>query len=330
MFDLYVGDTSEYLGVSACQIDSTAQLITQENFKSFLQNPESTGYTSLGDFDSFTDFVNLCFSAKSIVYCPPNHWSDVKYSTNKTPSEWGLQQWTEYVIGHVSRTVPVTGLPMPQQYQFLQDSLLLDQRRVNERQIWTAGCSITNGVGVEKHQTFGHIIHQQTGLPISDLSISRASIPFAADQILQSDLKPNDIVLWGITSWNRFSYAINSTVHRIYASMNFNEVSSNFDQQLRLINDLDSVNTIYHDLIAIKQVHNVCRLLGVKLLMLGVMIDFENYHRLINYKNFRQSIVWTGKQYTDLGTDNLHPGPIQHEMFAKEFLEFYNELYGQI
>jgi hypothetical protein len=304
MFDLYIGDTSEYLGIHAQQIDSAAQLITQENFRSFLENPTTSGYTSLGDFTNFTDFVNLCFSAKSIVYHPPNQWSDIKYSTNKKPSEWGLQQWTEYAVGHVSRTVPVIGLPIPSKYQFLQNSLLLDQRRSHERQIWTAGCSVTNGVGVEKDQTFGHIIHQQTGLPISDLSIIGASIPFAADQILRSDLKPNDIVLWGITTWNRYSYANNGTVHRIYASVDTGKVSDNIDQQFKFIDELDSVNTIYHDLIAIKQVHNVCQLLNVKLLMLGVILDFDNYHRLIDCKNFKQSIFWTGKQYVDLGTDN--------------------------
>lgn len=328
MFDLYVGDISEYLGIHAQQIDPTAQLITQENVKSFLKTSASSGYASLGDFDQFTDFVNLCYSAKSIIYCPPEHWSDSKHSSTNVPSEWGLQQWTEYAVGHVSQTVPVTGLPIPKKYQFLQDNLLLDQRRGDGKQIWTAGCSVTNGVGVEKYQTFGHIIHQQTGLPISDLSISGASIPFAADQILRSNLKSGDVVLWGITTWNRFSYATNNKIHRVYASADTGKISNNLEQQFKLIDELDSVNTIYHDLIAIRQVHNVCQLLGVKLLMLGVILDFENYHRLIDCKNFRQSIVWSGKQYVDLGTDNLHPGPRQHQLFAEEFLELYKEIYG--
>ncbi len=328
MFDLYVGDVSEYLGTHTKAIDPTAQLITQQNFKSFLKNPSVSGYVSLGDFDNFTDFVQLCFSAKSIIYCPPEQWSDYKYSHKKGPSEWGLQQWTEYAIGHVSQQVPLSGLPIPDQYRFLQDDLLLDTRKGADRQIWTAGCSVTNGVGVEKHQTFGNIIHQQTGLPISDLSISGASIPFAADQILRSDLKPDDIVLWGITTWNRYSYASNNTVHRIYASSATGKVCNDLDQQFKFIDELDSVNTIYHDLIAIRQVHNICQLLGVKLVMIGVILDFENNHRLIDCKNFRQSIYWTGKQYIDLGNDNLHPGPNQHKLFAKEFLEFYSELYG--
>jgi hypothetical protein len=329
MFDLYIGDTTEYLGIYAQKMDSAAQLITQENFESFLKSPASSGYTSLGDFTNLIDFVNLCFSAKSIVYYPPAQWSDVNYSPNTHLSKWGLQQWTEYFIGHLSQTVPTTKLSIPSKYQFLQDSLLLDQRRSDKKQIWTAGCSVTHGVGVEKHQTFGHIIHQQTGLPISDLSISGASIPFAADQILRSELKSGDIVLWGITSWNRYSYALNNTVHRIHASSDTSKISSDLDQQFRFIDELDSVNTIYHDLIAIRQVHNVCQLLGVKLLMIGVILDFENHHRLVNYKNFRQSLVWTGRHYVDLGTDNLHPGPKQHRLFAKEFLEFHREVYGE-
>lgn len=328
MFNLFIGDISEYLGVHAQNIDSSAQLITQENFKSFLKTPVSSGYASLGDFDNFKDFLYLCSCAKSITYCPPDCWSDIKYSSNNNPSEWGLQQWTEYAIGHVSRRIDVTGLPIPDKYQFLQDSLLLDHRRSNSRQIWTAGCSVTNGVGIEKHQTFGYLIHQQTGLPLSDLSISGASIPFSADQILRSNLKPDDIVLWGITTWNRYSYAINNTVHRIYASTDTGKVSGNLDQQFKFIDELDSVNTIYHDVIAIRQVHNVCELMGVKLIMLGVILDFDNYNRLIDFKNFKQSIAWTGQQYVDLGTDNLHPGPKQHQIFATEFLEFYNELYG--
>ena len=328
MFDLYVGDTTEYLGIYAQKIDLAAQLITQENFESFLKNPSSSGYASLGDFDQLTDFVTLCYSAKSIIYCPPKQWSDFKCSTASVPTEWGLQQWTEYIVGHVSKTVPVTGLPIPEKYQFLQDNLLLDQRRDDGRQIWTAGCSVTYGVGVEKHQTFGHIIHQQTGLPLSDLSTSGSSIPFAADQILRSNLKPNDVVLWGVTTWNRFSYATNNKIHRVHAFADTSEISKDLEEQFKLINELDSVNTIYHDLIAIRQVYNVCQLLGVKLLMLGVILDFENYHRLIDYKNFRQSAFWTDKYYVDFGTDNLHPGPKQHQLFAKEFLELYKEIYG--
>ena len=76
---------------------------------------------------------------------------------------------------------------------------------------------------------------------------------------------------------------------------------------------------------AIVSANNFCQAVGAKLIILGLLYDWDSLYKVYKLKNFRQSLCWPDK-YIDLGSDGLHPGPNQHVKFANEFLNFYNDI----
>ena len=196
---------------------------------------------------------------------------------------------------------------------------LVDSRRTPDQQLWISGCSISHGVGVAQEQRYGQLIANLLRLPVSFLTASGSSIPWAVDQIVRSDICAGDIVILGLTEEFRFPYwTTNNTVWHIGVNhqnqsdrLPFTNLSSNIID--RLITD---DNCFYQSVIKIHQLVNFCRKLNVKLLILGLLssnclaFHLNNIPEFINYKNVK-SATWV-----DLGTDNQHPGPQQHQLFT--------------
>jgi hypothetical protein len=317
MFELFVGDVDQSLADQAIAHSKDAVLITSANVNDFLTAPTRTAYSSLGDIDNIDIFFQLCILANKIYYRPPICWSD-------SSSDSKSKQLTEQILAGLSQSVPVDGIDkIIDQKKYFNKDFLQDHRKVSESQLWVAGCSITNGTGVSKNQTFKEIIAQKLKLEYSDLSRSGSSIIWQSDQITRSNLQPNDIVVWGLTSPNRLPVFDQDIVHLS---------SSQYQQSTTALTKfpielLDNTTLMYHNILAVKRVHNFCKKIGVQLVILGLMYDFYNNYLYYDVPTFRQLMFWP-KKYPDVGTDGKHPGPESHQMFAKEFFELYSKLYS--
>ena len=64
--------------------------------------------------------------------------------------------------------------------------------------LWTAGCSVTHGMGVSESERWGNILSEYLDMPEISLSMNGASIKWTADQILRSDIKRGDVVVWDL------------------------------------------------------------------------------------------------------------------------------------
>lgn len=313
---VFVGDTNIELSIAAKDFDSAAKLVTKDNYSDL---GPGTYYTSIGDLSNLSQFGQILVQADTIIYAPPATWSDQT-----------MKKWTEDYL-KVATFDPYKNVQgfIADNYDDHRDMLwLADQRKSDKEQIWIAGCSISLGMGVADSERYGTLISKKLNLPVSFLTERASSISWAADQILRSDIRKNDIVFWGITSTDRLTYWNDSDNNITYSSMR----RFAHDDFLKLFireNFFASGIVIHQSLTAIHQVINFCRIVGAKLILGTMLEDMEPY--LKNFDFFTPMYGFFGRnkddRFLDIGTDNSHPGPLTHQYYADRFLKIYYELY---
>ena len=322
MITVYLGDVGEYLANLARAADPTATLITHNNVYNLT---DGTYYTSLGDLGNLTNFGGMFRTVDKIIYAqPPGNWSDYTHFST-FPEGSKMKFWTEDYLNIFSWKIIIENfpkIPVPENKQVML--ALADKRKSNCPQLWSVGCSISHGIGVQPTQRYGQLLADELRLPVSFLTSPGSSIIWAADQILRSDIQAGDIVIWGLTSIPRLTYFNDSLIHvnnRLYSKIpKFNDVLD--------INVLDSKDTFYRSLIGVKQVINFCKKLKVKLIIVSLLDDtivkyISDFPNIIILHN-----LW-GRDKTDLfedlGDDNQHPGVKTHAFYASQILKRIKE-----
>lgn len=195
---LLIGDTKEYLSQISATYSKDSYLLTDSNHKPKLKG---VCYTSLGDLE-LSKLYQISKTADKIIYCPPDdEWSsdDIQENTEKLLRDLSAveKKHIEYSNGEKVRL----GVNTP----FLK---ILDDRRTPDQQIWVVGCSFAEGEALKNKydQRYGQLVSNHFDIPVSFLSEPGTSVDWACDQILRADIKANDIVIWGITGLNRFTW----------------------------------------------------------------------------------------------------------------------------
>jgi hypothetical protein len=313
--NLYIGDINTELADKAGSVDPRAFLIDHSNYAEFLNTPSDnvTVYTSLADLPKPSENNNVIYDlldlADNIYYCPPVAWSyaEMQDLTEKILREFKQQKNNVYNLDVSTYSAELF-------------TKLVDDRKTANQQLWISGCSISHGVGVTQETRYGQLIADSLGLPVSFLTRVGSSIPWAVDQLVRSDICAGDIVVLGLTEEFRFPYwATNGTVwnigrsHRTFSNLlPFTNLSSSIIDKL-----ITDDNCVYQSVIRIYQLVNFCRKLNVKLLIVGILSSTElalylnNIPEFTHYRNFKSP-----NAFFDLGTDNLHPGTLQHQLYA--------------
>jgi hypothetical protein len=305
--NVYVGDVTEYLATAA---GSEAKLITSTNYQNL---SSGTYYTSIGDLDKLSYFGDILRQADYIFYIEPLKWSNIK-----------MKYWTEeylYAFCYANNKT-IVGFEIKEAADKFNILTLADTRKSESPQIWNAGCSFTFGDGVDKCQRYGKLIGDYFDLPVSFLAKTASSLKWQADQILRSDLRKGDILIWGLTGIHRTVRWNKSAL--VHYTLNNN----NNDDILRL---LVSDHMMYDAVTSIYQVLNFCTKIDCKIILASLLANgIEPY--INNCKNFISLQHHFGRdhsdQLADFGTDNAHPGPLMHQYYAQEIIEKYNNLYG--
>jgi hypothetical protein len=331
---IFLGDVFEDVGIKAKLHDPSAWLLHRDNLhhlEQLSQDSTNTVYTSLGDLpkDLATTY-NILKQADVIFYTPPlTIWSDKKTLDIKDPTD-SIHGLTEVLLLLLPKTVKVIGLDpfTPAQIDPIK---LVDTRKTSDKQMWSVGCSITHGIGVEAHERYGSLLAEQLKLPCSYLSRSGSSIGWAADQILRSDLRSGDLVVWGITGWPRITHVHE---HQLLKGVTIACYKTHPEyQKIVSMDTLWSDQTFYHQFYSIQQVINCCKKNNVTLLLVGLLnsnysllgylksqTNFVQIHYNLEYKDSRLS-----ETYIDIGTDNQHPGSKQHLEYKNTILNFIQE-----
>jgi hypothetical protein len=310
---LFVGDCTEYLADVAKQHDPLAYLIDFSNYKEYLNssNTNIIAYTSFSDLPKIsktqTVFYDVLNRADKIYYRPPVVWSDHTDEFN-LQNQKHITEYFLYLINRVKNNVQGLDITSYTDSAYLK---LQDQRTTDTRQLWVAGCSITAGVGVEVDEKFSVKIANNFNNVFLDLSKGGSSLEFAADQILRSDIRVGDFVVWGLTSeyrapfWDRVS-------QRCLAVNPYN-----FDH--KKTNRADSIvdeTRLYKAVVVYNQVANFCNKIGAHLIAIPIICSEHLQLILHQHPNYYQLPYQAVP--VDFGNDNLHPGPKQHQLYADQ------------
>lgn len=198
----------------------------------------------------------------------------------------------------------------------------LNQVRASSEQVlWVAGCSITAGFGVDESERYGKLLSNRLNLSEVLLAKGGSSILFSADQLLRSDIRVGDIVVWGLTSIPRVEVCDNLDFKSITVS-SYDTV----DESLQYW-DLDFFQSPTQSLIQIRmilQVINFCKKIGTRLYLANlydltwIPVVFGGYNNFINFAtNFDVDSPFI-PTFIDYGNDQLHPGPKQHQYYAEK------------
>jgi hypothetical protein len=325
---LYVGDVSEELALQARAHDPAAFLIDHTNYQKFINDPvdsNAVAFTSLGDLPkNLKIFYDVCRRADKIVYAPPKTWSDGKTFDLLNPGD-SLQGVTEYLLLMMSDDIEIVNIESA--YLSKDPNPVMDSRRGTDPQLWFVGPSIVEGTGVDPKCRFGQLVADALELPASFITQDGASNTWGAGQILRSDLRAGDTVIWGLSITERVPLIMRGRLwhlqKQIYSDHEFlNDIlSSDF---------LSSETNFFNNVYAIEQVTNFCNKCGVKLMMIGVLsVPNPNFLRYLrtntNYYHYPYTLDFSEDKiiptYIDLAPDNKHPGTQQHRHFADFILK---------
>jgi hypothetical protein len=317
MITIYVGDVTEYLSIIARKADPTATLLTND-----LINDISPGtyYASLGDLNDLLNFSKMLRQADLIVYAPPDKWSDSFFGKSK------MQIWTEDYLKAFIHFRPIKNLPdrlvtkVPENKSTILK--LSDVRKTDQPQLWVSGSSDTVGDGVQSNQRYGQLLANQLNLPVSFLAESGSSITWAADQILRSDLRKDDILVWGLTSVPRINYFQNNKIHHVYPC------SKKFKNFERFLVEHDE-DILYKSLTSVYQVINFCKQIKVDLFLVDLFNRDLKYYLKDDIEILSLMRLWgrntDDMDYEDYGDDGSHPGVKTHTFFASEIFKKIQE-----
>ena len=193
--------------------------------------------------------------------------------------------------------------------------------------LWTSGCSITYGTAISSTSRFGHLVAKELGRQEVCLALPGTSIFSSADQILRADLKPGDIVVWGLTNVPRVEFARQWKLHPISVTG-----YTKIDSRLQYWNAdwFGSSTQTLMSLHYIDQVQNFCKKLGVELYIANVLDTAWMSIYAAKYANYidlacQLKIKNNALSFKDYGTDNQHPGPQQHRQWADEIVKFIKD-----
>jgi hypothetical protein len=325
---LYVGDVSEDLALQAQAQDPAAVLIDHTNYEKFISDTIESNivaFTSLGDLPkNLRIFYDVCQRADKIVYVPPKAWSDGKTFDLLNPED-SLQGVTEYMLLMISDDIEIDNIESA--YLSKNPNPMSDSRRGPDPQLWFVGASIVEGTGVDPKLRFGQLVADALELPASFITQDGASNIWGAGQILRSDLRAGDTVIWGLSIIERTPLIMRGRLWHLQKQI-YND--HEFLNDILPSDFLSSETNFFNNIYAIEQVTNFCNKCGVKLIMFGALsVPNPNFLRYLrtntNYYHYPYTLDFLEDKiiptYIDLAPDNKHPGTQQHRHFADFILK---------
>lgn len=300
---VFVGDSDESISEHAINYDQNAYLVDFSNFEKFLKTnfvENIAIYTAHSDLPKITNdravLYEILNKADIIYYSPPKVWSDQQTDFFSVTNQKSLTLFWLSLINSQKNNVHNLDLS---EYKNNYYIALRSVECNTGPKIWSAGCSIAHGVGVQQNQKYVSLISQAIDTPFVDLSLGGSSIEYAADQLLRSNIQSGDIVIWGLTEETRF-LVWNSNLKKVSAGNHTIETLT--------------ATRVYKSVTSVHQVSNFCSKIGARLILFPIICS-ENFCLLLwDLKDFYPFPYQT--KPVDYGDDNSHPGVEQHKIYA--------------
>jgi len=191
-------------------------------------------------------------------------------------------------------------------------TILDTNTRKDEPTLWVFGCSHSFGTGLEKDQkSYGVLLAEELNMPLRVLAWPGSSTHFSLRHLVNSNIKKDDIVVWQLTTVERFSYMekklLKEVILPVRPEQKFMEYHT--DEQLH-----------FQQLTLLNIGVNYLRAKGVKFVVTSIfssgthtflLPDYEAYPEYCNTDNYE----------IDKATDGFHAGPLSHQKISQMILK---------
>jgi hypothetical protein len=178
--------------------------------------------------------------------------------------------------------------------------------------LWVFGCSHSYGVGLNANeQRYPDLLAEYLNLPLKLVAKPGSSTHFSLRHLVNANIKELDTVVWQLTTAERFSYVVRGDISEILLSRRPYQKFIDFytDEQI-IFNHLSLVNIGAMYLRAKK----------VKFSMISVLSPGVPFDPIMQeYITYPEYCI-TEKCHVDIGTDNLHLGPLSHQKISQTLL----------
>ena len=292
MSTLVVGDTSlETRNITVIKHGS-GQLLDANNF--FLADFDSPTvyFTALGDL-GFDQIVEAAMQAEHVEFLFDDlRWQDL-----------GARYQTEILCNYLSHRRHIHGASDHQVDCRLTKSV---SRTSTDPMIWTFGCSTTAGAGLSdpQHESYGALLSQRLNRSWCNVAQNGTSTKWSLLHIMAAEIAPQDIVVWGTTSAERYQHAVdyNTTKETLLADADRNVVDFYTDPQIYW-SHLDTVNMGIKYLRALKSQFIFVNLLHISPYSQLLEREFSRHREWCYVHDWNRH---------DRGLDKIHIGPKGH------------------
>jgi hypothetical protein len=184
--------------------------------------------------------------------------------------------------------------------------------------LWTFGCSMTYGVGVEYADLYSTKLSKNLNLPLRKIARPSSSTRWSLRHLMNSDISKHDTVVWQITTIERFTVAARGVTEvMLKHAKDRNWAMAQTDEQMFF----DQLSLLNYGV-------NFLRAKGCRFKVIS--LDSLNPYRvqLIEQYTKYPEFCYIPDWIVDLGYDRQHPGKLSHEILAKHLtyaLQYTNE-----
>jgi len=294
---LVVGDTSETLANWCKHQFGASVLLDSSNWQQ--AQGDQVYHTGLGDLD-FYQLKSVCLSASRVIYCDTVPWTDQ-----------AAKRKTQQLLNHVRHFRTVENFQPPASQQQLMG--FVPQASAGNT-VWAFGCSHTAGEALllPERQRYAALVADQLGMKNTVVAKSGMSTRWSLNHILQTQFKPNDIVIWATTSAERVRRTTQGLAQDMMLTESDRAAVSYYNDDQLLYEHLEFIHIGATHLAQSNTKFVLLTLLGNTPLLDSVELQCSGYQQWCPCPDWRQF---------DRGTDGQHIGPIGHQQLALRIVD---------
>ena len=191
--------------------------------------------------------------------------------------------------------------------------------REDKPTLWIFGCSHSFGIGLKKDEkNYGTLLSEKLNMPLKLVARPGTSTHFSLRHLVNANLNENDIVVWQITTAERFSYKEQNIVSERFLSLRPKQKFIDFftDEQL-YFQQLSFLNIGINYLRATKVKFVITSIISKHLPADDLLNEYTKYPEYCHTPNYE----------VDKGTDNLHSGPLSHQNLSNSLHNHIQYIY---
>ena len=289
--------------------------ITHPQFNYFALNPRSillnnvstdivgsNYHTSLGDLTA-TEIISII-----------HKFDRINFVENQFEPNDGIYEDTVALLTYINHNTEITNFNNTECETFIDNKEIYT--RPDAPVLWVFGCSHSYGTGLRDHEKrYAELVAEGIGLPLKLIARPGGSMQWALRHLVNAAIEPRDFVIWQIINPPRTSHFNGKHVEEI--------CFSHYTRNMQLLKHLLGVYTdeqIYFTHLSAINI-GVRYLRAIQSRFMLISLDHNNeYQFRLEYSKYPE-YYYCSDFAVDLGTDNLHLGPLSNKRLANALLD---------